>query len=208
MRRSRLAVAMSVCSLTAALLLVPGMAFARVGVGVNVGKIDVTQPLSSGAVYELPPIGVINTGDETATYAIEVLPLQGQKELMPEGAWFTFDPPAFEIGPRKVQTVQPRLTLPLQSVPGDYSALFSAGPVKTAAAPGANIAVAAASRLTFTVEQTNFFLALYYRVRDVMQMYSPWSWVALATIVLLAIGIPIARRYRISLGVERRSTPE
>jgi hypothetical protein len=51
-------------------------------------------------------------------------------------------------------------------------------------------------------------LAVYYRVRDVMGLYSPWSWIALGVIAVLGIGIPLARRYRFSFGVERRSAPE
>jgi hypothetical protein len=38
-----------------------------------------------------------------------------------------------------------------------------------------------------------------------MKLYSPWSWIILGVVVVLAIGIPLARRYRVSFGVERRS---
>jgi hypothetical protein len=189
-------------------LLMPAPALARVGVGVDVGTITVDQTLDSGGMYDLPSIGVINTGDEPATYIMKTTPLRGQKELLPDGSWFTFTPASLPLAPGLSAPIQPRLSLPLNTPPGEYFVLLMANSSQTATAPGANIAVAAGTKLRFTVRQTNFFLAVYYRVRDLMQMYSPWSWVALAAIVVLAVGLPLARRYRISLGVERRSTPE
>jgi hypothetical protein len=207
MRRSTAAAAFT-CMLVIAALSAPASACARLGVGVNVGRIRVDEALAAGGVYELPPIGVINTGDEPGSYTLTFVPISGQKELSPDDAWFTRTPETFELAPGAVRTVQIRLTLPVNAEPGDYFALASASPVQKTAAKGATIAVAAASKLTFTVKQTNVMLAVYYRVRDVMGMYSPWSWIALGVIAVLAIGIPLARRYRFSFGVERRSAPE
>jgi hypothetical protein len=172
------------------------------------GTIAVEQPLASGGVYELPVIGVINTGDQPATYSMKPIPTTGQKELVPEASWFSFTPESVQLEPGKSAPIQTRLSLPLKTPPGDYYVILMASPSQTATSSGANIAVAAGTKLRFTATQTNILFAIYYRIRDLMNLYSPWSWIILGVVVVLAIGIPLARRYRVSFGVERRSDDE
>lgn len=210
MKAKRVALVLA-CAAAWALIAVSPSAVAKVGVGVNVGKIDVEQALYSGGIYALPSIGVVNTGDEPATYSMRAVSMTGQKERIPKPNWFAFDPKEFPVAPGAVQSVQVQLTLPVNAEPGKYFTLLMASPSKTATSPGANIAVGAGTKVSFTVEQTNIFRAIYYRIRDLMKMYSPWSWILLAIVVVAVIAIPLSRKFRFSLGVQRRTssdTPE
>ncbi len=45
-----------------------GVVFARIGVGVGTGKITIDENLKPGIIYKLPPLTVVNTGDEASDY--------------------------------------------------------------------------------------------------------------------------------------------
>ena len=49
-------------------LILPSLVLGGVGVGVNLGKIEIDEPLKPGGIYNFPSIGVINTGDEAGDY--------------------------------------------------------------------------------------------------------------------------------------------
>ena len=48
------------------------LAFASIGVGVGTGKIELDEILRPGLDYSLPPITVINTGDEASEFILTV----------------------------------------------------------------------------------------------------------------------------------------
>ena len=66
-----------------ALLSTTGLAYAQIGVGVNLGKISVDEPLMPGGSYRLPSVGIINTGEVTSDYEMAVTYHHQQKELRP-----------------------------------------------------------------------------------------------------------------------------
>ena len=106
--------------LTILLIAFPLFTSASIGVGINLGKIRIDEPLKPGGLYTFPIIGVINTGDEAGDYAFEVTYHQDQPELRPDGEWFSFSPSAFHLEAVESQTVSIKLTLPFTMTPGDY----------------------------------------------------------------------------------------
>jgi len=107
----------------------PLFTMASVGVGVNLGKINIDEPLKPGGLYTFPIIGVINTGDEEGDYAFEVTYHQDQPELRPEGEWFSFNPATFHLKAGESQNVEIKLSLPVKMKPGNYFAYLEAHPV-------------------------------------------------------------------------------
>jgi len=85
--------------------------YARIGVGVTTGKIQVDEILRPGTIYELPPLTVVNTGDEKAEYRVGTAYREKQKELAPPKEWFTFSPAKFTLKPEETQTVDIKLQL-------------------------------------------------------------------------------------------------
>lgn len=176
---------------------------AKVGVGVNLGKIAVDEPLMPGGIYRLPSLGVINTGDETKDYVLDVTYHYQQKELEPPGDWFIFSPKTFELAPAKSQTVDIKLNLPVNARPGNYFAYLEAHPI-VKGKKGVTIGVAAATKLYFSIKPANIFSAILYKILTFFETFAPYSYIGLGLLVLIA-GILIFRRYfKIKLGVERR----
>jgi hypothetical protein len=121
----------------------------RIGVGVDVAKISVDQTLTPGGTYDLPTIGVINTGDLVATYTVGIRFVSSQRELKPGDKWFAYDPAEFVLKPRERARVGIELSVPETATAGSYFVLLAAQP----ALPDAptKVGPAAATKLTFRV---------------------------------------------------------
>jgi len=191
--------------LSALVLILPVMVFARIGVGVGAGKIHINEPLKAGGIYDLPAIPVLNTGDEPAKYLFSVQYHEGQEQrtdmgLKPAEAWFSFTPASFPLEPGKVQTVKVTLTLPAKIKPGNYFAYLEARPVKKATTGGVtSIGVAAATQLWFTVAPSNFFQGIYYRFISLYSRYHPWDTIVLAVIFVAALLWFVSKKFKFQI---------
>jgi len=174
-------------------LIFPLMVFSGVGVGVNLGKIQIDEPLKPGGIYNFPSIGVINTGDEPGEYELAVTYHQDQPQLRPAQEWFSFSPAQFHLEPGASQSVAVKLSLPVKTKPGDYFAYLEAHPI-IKAGPGTTIGVAAATKTYFSVIPANIWQAIYYKAQSFFVMYAPWTYVVLA-VVIAAIIIVIFRKF-------------
>lgn len=168
-------------------------ALAGVGVGVNLGKIEIDEPLKPGGIYNFPSMGVINTGDEAGEYELAVTYHQDQPQLKPDQEWFSFEPSSFHLEPGASQNVAVKLTLPVRVKPGDYFCYLEAHPV-IQAGPGTTIGVAAATKTYFTVVPANIWQAMYYKISSFMTMNAPWTYVVLA-VIGAAIIITIFKKF-------------
>jgi len=186
-------------------LVLPLMVSAGVGVGVNIGKIEIDEPLKPGGIYNFPSLGVINTGDEPGEYELEVTYHQDQPELRPSQEWFSFEPEQFHLEPGQSQSVAVKLTLPVKTKPGDYFAYLEAHPIIKAKEGATTIGVAAATKAYFTVVPANIWQAITHRISSFFEMYSPWPYVVLA-IVIAAIIIAIFKKFfAFQIGVRRKT---
>lgn len=184
-------------------LVLPLIVLAGVGVGVNLGKIEIDEPLKPGGIYNLPSIGVINTGDEPGDYELAVTYHQDQPELRPAQEWFSFSPSSFPLEPGQSQSVAIKLSLPMKISPGDYFAYLEAHPI-IKAGPGTTIGVAAATKAYFTIVPANIWQAITYRISSFFTVYAPWTYVIL-TIVIGAIIITIFRKFfAFQVGIRRK----
>lgn len=171
-------------------LVLPNTVFAKIGVGVGTGKIQVEDKLKPGVIYELPPLTVLNTGDEPSDYEVNVSYHEKQPELRPLQSWFIFSPQKFHLEPGKVQTVTIKLNLPVRTAPGDYFAYLEGHPYKKAQSGNTTIGVAAAAKLYFTVVPANLFQGIYYKIISFWKIYSPWTGritLVLALIILFVL---------------------
>ena len=186
-----------------ALFASPLFALASVGVGVNLGKINIEEPLKPGGLYTFPVIGVINTGDTAGDYAFEVTYHQDQPELRPDAEWFSFSPSTFSLGAGESQNVEIQLSLPVKMKPGDYFAYLEAHPV-VVSGPGTTIGIAAATKTYFTVVPANLWQALIHRISSFFSLYAPWPQVVLA-IIIGAVLLSLFRRFfSFNIGISRK----
>ncbi len=173
------------------------------GVGINVSRIEVTRSLTQGGGYDLQQFAVINTGDEPAEYEVNIGYLANQAERRPDPTWFEFHPPRFSLQPGEMQNVSMSLSLPSGAETGDYYAQVQAQLVTDAGAP---IGVAAAARLSFSVESSSWFAAQRLRINRFLRDLEPWSYFVEGLFVLGLVAY-FARRYspvRPRLRFERR----
>lgn len=182
------------------LLVLPSISFAAVGVGVGTGKIELDEPLKPGLTYHLPPLTVINTGDEASDYSISIEYRTAAPELKPAKEWFAFEPPRFYLEPAQSQIVEIKLNLPIKGVePGDYFAFLQAQPIRADEPGMATIGVAAAAKLYFTVEPANVFQAIYYKFANWYSQYHPWNTVVLAMILAAALIAVFRKKFKIQI---------
>lgn len=174
-------------------LFVPMMALAGIGVGVNLGKIEINAPLKPGGIYNFPSIGVLNTGDIASRYELAVTYHQDQPQLRPKQEWFSFSPVSFNLEAGASQNVAIKLTVPIRVKPGDYFAYLEAHPI-VIAGPGTTIGVAAATKAYFTIAPANIWQAIYYKIASFLVIYAPWTYIILL-IILGALIIVILRKF-------------
>lgn len=177
--------------------------FAKIGVGVNTGKIQVEEELRAGMIYKLPPITVINTGDEPAEYEASVAYHQDQPELRPEENWFIFSPQKFHLEPGKGQLVEIKINLPLQMEPGDYFAYLEGYPIASAQKGNTVIGVAAASKLYFTVVPANVLYALYYKIASIWKLYAPWPQRIAITLLSIVFLLLFKKFFNIQINLKK-----
>jgi P pilus assembly chaperone PapD len=172
------------------LLLTAGVSYARIGVGVGTGKIEVDQKLKPGIIYQLPPLTVVNTGDEVSDYKVGVSYHEKQTQLEPPEAWFRFSPKEFNLEPGKVQVVNIKLDLPVNAKPGQYFTYLEGQPIKKSQSGATSISIAAAAKLYFEVVPANLLQGIYYKLVSFWNIYQPWtSWAAIAVGFLIVVGL-------------------
>jgi hypothetical protein len=177
-------------------------AIADVGVGVTLGRVEIDDGLKPGGRYQLPELGVINTGDESGEYEVEVTYLEGQPQLRPPSRWFEFQPQRFSLEPGETQNVQISIVLPTGADPGDYFAYLEAHMVATG--QGVAIGAGAATKLSFNIEPSNWFEAQRVRLNRWLDDASPWS-VLVPGALMGGLVLMFARRFiRIHVEVGHR----
>ena len=93
---------------------------AQVGVGVSLAKIVLDEPVVGGGSYDLPTVGVVNTGKEAGDYEVGVSYRSGQKQMKVPAEWISFTPKTFYLNAGEVRQVAVRLQVPMKAKPGDY----------------------------------------------------------------------------------------
>ncbi len=194
----------SVVSFLLLFLIAPLVAFASVGVGIGTGKIIIDKPLKPGGLYNLPPLAIFNTGDESSDYGIWVAYHTDQPQLRPAQEWFSFNPSLFHLEPGKSELVEAKLNLPVKANPGDYFAYLEGRPVVKTELGTTSIGIAAATKLYFTIIPANLWQAITFRISSLFIKYAPWTLIVLIAIVLATIAVLIKRTFSFQLGIKRK----
>jgi hypothetical protein len=200
MRRRSSLIALSGAFLLMSLALSAAVVHADRGVGVNLGRIEISDRLAPGGGYDLPTLGVINTGDEPSEYEVVMSYFEDQQETRPPAGWFNLQPQRFFLNKGEVQNVKIRLTLPTGADAGDYFALIEAHPV--AEGDGVTIGLAAATAVSFNVKPSSWLEALRVRFDRLMDDTQPWSSVIPISVLAALLVFAVNRSFRFR--VERR----
>jgi len=185
----------------AAAFLPSGLA-ADPGVGVSLGGIEIADKLKPGGGYTLPSLGVLNTGDEPGDYEVRISYTEGERRLRPPAAWFELEPQRFSLAPGQAQSVRIRMVLPTGAAAGDYAALVEARPRTEGS--GVRLAVAAATRLSFSVTPSSWLEAQRVRLNRWLDESEPWSYILPASGLGGLLVLFLLRSVRLIIRVERR----
>jgi hypothetical protein len=177
---------------------------AQSGVGIMPGTIRVDEPLLPGGRYNLPSLQVLNTGNESSNYGVELAYMAEQEELQPPAEFIILSPTSFHLEPGANQLVSLSLDIPVRAKPGDYLAYVEAHPVATGEGGGMQIGVAAATKLYFTVKPANVFVAITNSIANFFTRTAPASYIALGVIVLGLLIFFLRRRIRIDIRIARK----
>jgi hypothetical protein len=132
-----------------ALLAWPAVSYASVGVGVQAGPVRLDGMAHAGGQYALPPVYVVNTGTETESVSISVERISpGTGRTVPPG-WISASP--VQLSRAQSARIPLRLTVPRTAVAGRYFSDVVAKGSASLSAGGADLGVAAATGLEFTV---------------------------------------------------------
>ena len=155
-------------------------AWAKIGVGLSRGKIEIAEPLAPGESHKLPAIGVVNTGDESTGYEMSVTYHSEQQELRPPKEWFSFSPQTFQLEGGNHQVVEITLDIPREASPGAYFVFIEAHPIVRKEKVA--ISIAAAAKTYFTVKPAgkpaNPLQAIWRKVLGLFRAISPSSQVS------------------------------
>lgn len=183
-------------------LFLPFLVFAKIGVGVGTGKIQLNEPIKAGGIYDMPPLGVFNTGTEAANYEVGVAYHAEYPQLKPPQEWFSFHPPQYFLEPGQSKSFGVKLTIPVKATPGDYFAFLEAYPIIKKEAGVTGVGVAAAAKLYFSVAPSNLWRGIVFRIATLFNRYQPWTYIV-PLVIILAIIILLFRRFfsfQISIG--------
>lgn len=193
-----------IVTMAACILVAPTVpAVADIGVGVDLREISIDELLTPGNVYQLPAVGVINTGDRTSDYEVVVTYMNEQNEMTPPAAWFQFDPKRFSVEPGISKSIAISLHIPRDATAGDYFALIEAHPVVTGSS-GTVIAIAAATKLRFSVKEVSTAASMLNAIGDAFSNSSPYSYIGLGLVGAAILFFLIRRFFRFRFKVERR----
>ena len=175
---------------------------AQVGVGVSLAKIVLDEPVVGGGSYDLPTVGVVNTGKEAGDYEVGVSYRSGQKQMKVPAEWISFTPKTFYLNAGEVRQVAVRLQVPMKAKPGDYFGFIDAH--LAAVGTGVPISVAAATKLYFSVRPSNIFVAIGAKVSTFFNATAPVSYVLLGVVAVIVVVFIFKRFFRIRFAVERK----
>lgn len=177
-------------------LAIPASAYASVGVGIQAGPVLLSGAAHPGGSYALPPVYVVNTGTEQESVAIRIERVSpGQGRTVPP-AWIHATGSAVTLSQNQSARIPLELVVPATARPGSYFSDVIAKGSADIAAGGANLGVAAATKLEFRVVPgvvSGSWLGL-----------PGWLLPAVIGLLLLAVAIAMFRRAGWRVRIERR----
>ena len=177
---------------------------AQIGVGITPGTIRVDDPLLPGGRYSLPSLQVVNTGNVSSDYWVELASVAEQEELQPPVTYISLSPTSFALEPGAKQVVSLSLDIPLKARPGRYLAYIEAHPTATSGGGGMQIGVAAATKLYFTVKPANVLVAITNSITNLWVRTAPGSYLVLGVVALGLLAFFLHRRIRVDIKIVRK----
>lgn len=177
------------------LLAWPAASYASVGVGVQAGPVRLTGVAHPGSQYALPPLYVINTGTQSESVAITIDRISSGTGRTVPPRWIAVSSAPVRLAHDQSARVPLSLTVPAGAAAGRYFSDVVAKGTAQLSAGGANLGVAAATDLEFTVVPG----ALATGGAGVPGWLLPY----VAAVIVAAAAVVVIRRTGIRVRIER-----
>jgi hypothetical protein len=176
------------------MLAVPAAAQASVGVGIQAGPVRLTGTAHPGGSYALPPVYVVNTGTQDESLSIQIERLSAGHGRAVPAAWIR-PGAAVQLSRNQSARIPLELVVPNAAKAGEYltdvvvkgSAALSGG--------GANLDVAAATKLEFRVAP-GVVSGSWFAVPS-------WLWPGIGIVLLIAAAAVVARKFGLRVQIDR-----
>ena len=181
------------------LILPAATADASIGVGIQASPVSLGKAAHPGGTYQLPAVSVINTGTQNESVTIKIQRISPGRGLTVPASWIHVGEGPVQLGHNQSAQIPLQLTIPANAKPGRYFSDVVAHGSSTLSAGQANLGVAAATGLDFTIAPG--------------VVSSPWfhlpSWwlQGLGGLIVVAAGIFFFRVSGVRIRVERKPTP-
>jgi hypothetical protein len=181
-----------------ALLAIPASAAeASIGVGIQAGPVLLAGAAHPGGSYALTPVYVVNTGTQPETIALRVERISPGHGMTVPASWIRATGPAVTLAHNQSARLPLELAVPDTARPGRYFSDVVARGSGGIAAGSANLAVAAATDLEFTVEP-GMVSGSWLRLPG-------WLLPGLAGVLVLVVAVFIIRNSGLRVRVVRRA---
>ena len=181
------------------LLLPAAVAEASIGIGIQAGPVRLTTNAHPGGSYTLPAVYVVNTGSEDESVTLKIQRISPGNGTTAPASWIHVTSTPVHLGQKQSTRIALQLEVPANAKPGQYFSDVVAHGSGSISAGHANLAVAAATGLDFTI-------APGAAPSPAFSLPS-WLWPALGGLVIVAAGIIWIASSGVRIRVERRPGP-
>lgn len=195
-RRKRSLAVLAMPVAVAVLVSLPVAASASIGVGIQAGPVRLGSVAEPGRSYDLPPVYVVDTGTEPESVHLVVKRLSHGPGRDVPPSWIQVSGSDVKLDAHQSARIPVKLVIPGDAKPGAYLSDVVAHGSAGLDAGQATLAVAAATKLQFTVGTDPAPSGL------LSGPVTTVAWVA-ALIALLIIAVLIARRSGLRIRIER-----
>lgn len=186
--------------ISAVLLLAwPAASYASVGVGVQAGPVRLHGAAHPGGTYTLPSVYVVNTGTQPESVALTIERISPGTGRTVPAAWVSVSSAPVRLSHGQAARIPLSLSVPRTAKPGRYFSDVVAKGSGTLSAGAANLGVAAATDLEFTVARGV--------VAAAGGSVPGWVLSFLLAITVALIAAALIRRSGIRIRIEREPLP-
>ena len=134
------------------LLILPASAAeASIGIGIQAGPVRLSTAAHPGGTYQLPAVYVVNTGSDAESVRLTIERISPGTGLTVAPSWIHVSGGAVRLGHNQSARIGLQLSVPANARPGRYFSDVVAHGSGTLTAGNANLGVAAATALDFTI---------------------------------------------------------
>jgi hypothetical protein len=195
-RRRRSPAALVVSAAMAVLVSLPVAASASIGVGIQAGPVRLGSVAQPGRSYDLPPVYVVDTGTEPESVRLVVKRLSHGTGRDVPPSWIQVSGGDVKLTAHQSARIPVKLVVPSDAKPGPYFSDVVAHGSAGLDSGQATLAVAAATKLQFTVGDDPAPAGLLSGLTTTV------AWAA-ALLALIVIAVLAVRRSGLRIRIER-----